>query len=244
MKLLSSGNPKTLKSVKKGFLTFILHLAPANLSGYNVCPGASKGCTALCLNTSGRGKFDKIQAARIRKTKMFFENRDEFMRLLVKDIEAGIRKAIREGLTPTFRLNGTSDIRWENIKPNLAIPTGNFNFPMVEARNIFEAFPDVQFYDYTKLSNRRNIPANYHLTFSRSEENGAKIPEAFDHGMNVAVVFSTPKNGGLPTVYLDRGVIDGDDTDMRFADAPNVFVGLRAKGDAIKSDGGGFVVNV
>lgn len=224
MKLFGRGNPKTAKGEKKGFLTFILHLAPARLSGYNVCPGASAGCTLACLNTAGRGRFDKIQNARIRKTKMFFENRDEFLALMVKDIEAGIRAAARENLIPVFRPNGTSDIRWENY-------------------GIIEKFPNVQFYDYTKLPNRRGIPANYHLTFSRSESNEALIPTALDHGMNIAAVFSTPKNGKLPATYAGLSVVDGDETDLRFLDPSGVIVGLRAKGDA-KKDSSGFVVTV
>ena len=94
MKLLSVGNPKTLKGMKQGFNTYIMHLAPADVSGYQTCPKATVGCKAACLNTSGRGGMFKkgettntIQKARIRKTKMFFENRQEFMADLVKDIE-------------------------------------------------------------------------------------------------------------------------------------------------------------
>jgi hypothetical protein len=106
--------------MKKGFLSFILHLAPSNLSGYNVCPMASIGCIFGCLNTAGRGGFDpRIPLARIRKTVMFMEQRETFMAMLVKDIEAGIRSAKRKRMRPVFRLNGTSDIRWEtgNIFP-------------------------------------------------------------------------------------------------------------------------------
>ena len=230
MKLLSDANPKIQKGTAKGYLTFILHLAPGKLSGYNVCPGASAGCLATCLNTAGRGRFDNIQQARIRKTRWLFSERDGFMAQLVKDIQAGIRKAGRANLTPVFRLNGTSDIRWETI-------------PVGSHRNIFEMFPNVQFYDYTKLANRRNIPANYHLTFSRSEENDAKVPDAIANGMNVAVVFSTKKSADLPTVYRSLPVVDADETDLRFLDPKGSICGLRAKGGA-KKDTSGFVVHV
>jgi hypothetical protein len=236
MKLLSTGNPKTLKGQKKGYLTFILHLAPGSLSGYNVCPGASKGCLAGCLNTAGRGRFDKTQDARIRKTRLFFENRAEFMTLLRKDIEAAIREADRKGLTPVIRLNGTSDIRWENIP--VMVPNSEYTFP-----NIFEAFPGIQFYDYTKLSNRRGLPKNYQLTFSRSEENENKLDEALSNGMSIAVVFDTKKGKDLPVLYRNLPVVDGDDTDLRFIDPVGSVVGLRAKGQA-KKDNSGFVVNV
>ena len=230
MKLLSDANPKIQKGVQHGYLTFIMHLAPGKLSGRNVCPGASAGCLETCLNTAGRGRFDSIQQARIRKTRWFFEDRAGFMAQLVSDVEAGIRKADRLNLIPVFRLNGTSDIRWETV------PVGQY-------KNIFEMFPHVQFYDYSKLSNRRNIPANYHLTFSRSESNEDKLDEAVANGMNLAVVFSTKKKDMLPQRYRSLPVVDADDTDLRFLDPKGSVCGLRAKGNA-KSDSTGFVVHV
>lgn len=236
-KLLTTSNPKVEKGQKKGFLSFILHLAPHNLSGYNTCPMASPGCSAACLNTAGRGIYDRTQNARIRKTRLFFENRQRFMEYLVADIFAARRLAARKGLAPVFRLNGTSDIRWETVPVRVSYTyrnsTWDLNYP-----NIMEAFSDNQFYDYTKIPNRRNIPANYHLTFSRSEMNEAHIPTAMAHGMNVAVVFNR-----LPERYIGLPVINGDDTDIRFQDPSGVVVGLKAKGKGRK-DISGFVVEV
>lgn len=224
MKLLTIGNTKTTKGEAKGYLTFIMHLAPSTLSGYNTCPMASAGCASACLNTAGRGRFTATQEARIRKTRWFFEDRDGFMVQLVKDIQAAIRKADREGMTPVFRLNGTSDIRWESVA--------------VEGfRNVMEMFPSVQFYDYTKLTNRRDIPANYHLTFSRSETNEIDALRMLtEQGMNVAVVFDT-----LPEKWAGVKVIDGTETDLRFLDEKCVIVGLVAKGKA-KKDTSGFTI--
>ena len=240
MKLLSESNPKTLKGESKGYMTFIMHLAPGSLSGFNVCPGASAGCLFSCLNTAGRGHMKNIQDARIRRTRLFFEDRPTFMAKLVDEVSKGIRKAERKGLIPVFRLNGTSDVRWETVPVSVV---GGQDF-----RNIFEMFPNTQFYDYTKLSNRRNIPANYHLTFSRSESNDHLIREAMDNGMNVAVVFATKKNDDLPKfipdgIYDPIPVVDGDETDLRFLDPAGCIVGLRAKGKARK-DSSGFVVHV
>ena len=240
MKLLSESNPKTLKGESKGYMTFIMHLAPGSLSGFNVCPGASAGCLFSCLNTAGRGHMKNIQDARIRRTRLFFEDRPTFMAKLVDEVSKGIRKAERKGLIPVFRLNGTSDIRWETVPVSVV---GGQDF-----RNIFEMFPNTQFYDYTKLANRRNIPANYHLTFSRSESNDHLLREAMDNGMNVAVVFSTKKNNDLPKfipdgIYDPIPVVDGDETDLRFLDPAGSIVGLRAKGKA-RSDSSGFVVHV
>ena len=219
MKLLTLGNTKTIKGEAMGFQTYIMHLAPSTLSGYNTCPMASEGCASACLNTAGRGRFTATQEARIRKTKWFFEDRESFMAQLVQDIRAAIRKAEREGMTPVFRLNGTSDIRWETVEV--------FGF-----RNIMEMFRRTQFYDYTKLPNRRNIPSNYHLTFSRSEVNEHLIPQ----DMNVAVVFDE-----LPETWNGRKVIDGTETDLRFLDPQGVVVGLLAKGKA-KKDTSGFTI--
>ena len=239
MKLLGTANAKTVKGEKKGYLTYIMYLAPSDASGYNTCPMASKGCRAACLFTAGRGRMSNVMQARIRKTVRFFEEREEFLADLVSDVEKAIKQADRKGMIPVFRLNGTSDIRWEN-------------YPVVrdgaEYPNIMTAFPDLTFYDYTKLPNRRNIPDNYHLTFSRSESNDHLIPTAFENGMNVAVVFNVKKKGDLPKyipdgIYDPIPVVDGDDTDLRFLDPRGCIVGLRAKGDA-KKDNSGFVVTV
>jgi hypothetical protein len=209
MKLLSVGNPKTLKGMDKGFNTYILHLAPASLSGHNTCAKATVGCKAACLNLAGRGGMFKkgevtnvIQQARIRKTKMFFDNRVEFMEMLVADIELAIKQSKRLGLTPVFRLNGTSDLAWEKYS---VIRNG------VEFQNIFKAFAEVIFYDYTKILGRRvSGLANYSLTFSAADGNDADIHRAISEGLNIAVVFGVKKTQPLPESYLGRPVFNGD----------------------------------
>lgn len=239
MNLLSTGNPKILKGTSKGYNTYILHLAPANVSGYETCPKRTEGCTAACLNTAGHGGMFKkgentnvIQEARKRKTRLFFENRSGFMALLVKDIELAIRQSVKKGLTPVFRLNGTSDLSWEKYS---VIRNG------VEFLNIFYAFPEVQFYDYTKVLGRKvsNI-ANYQLTFSAADGNDSDVVKAIAAGLNVAVVFGIPKKMEMPESYLGRPVFNGDDSDLRFLDPKGVIVGLYAKGKA-KKDSTGFV---
>ena len=237
MTLLTTGNPKTMKGMGFGYLTAILHLAPARLSGYNVCPMATSGCAAACLNTAGRGGIFKpgettniIQKARIRKTKMFYENRDTFMLQLVKEITNFVNLAAKHGLTPAIRLNGTSDIRWETVTVPMSKLLTRGEYP-----NLMTMFPTVQFYDYTKIVNRRNLPTNYHLTFSLAESNEPDAIAALKNGMNVAAVFHK-----VPKVYLGHPVIDGDKSDLRFLDATGVIVGLKAKGKA-KRDSSGFV---
>ena len=168
MKLLTTANYKTVKGEKLGYLTGILYLAPAKISGYEVCPRRSAGCTEACLYTAGMGKFSNVQQARIKKTKQFFEDRDNFLMQLRKDITALVRKAKKTNMTPAVRLNGTSDIEWTRF-------------------GIMEEFPDVQFYDYTKVLNRlkQPIPKNYHITFSKSEDNEMDCRWALNLGFNV-----------------------------------------------------------
>lgn len=228
MKLLGIANTKTMKGEKLGFRTYIMHLAPSTLSGYQVCPMASPGCASACLNMSGMGKFSNVQKARIAKTRWFFEDRNGFMLQLVKEIQSAIRSCEKLGLRPVFRLNGTSDIRWETVR---------FEGPGGRWSNIFNRFPLVQFYDYTKIPNRRDIPANYHLTFSRSEVNELEALQVLSSGvMNVAVVFDQ-----LPKKWAGVTVIDGTETDLRFLDDRAVVVGLTANGKA-KQDQTGFTV--
>ena len=228
-KLLSTANPKIQKGTKLGYLSFILHLAPADLSGRETCPKRTAGCTAACLNTAGRGGMFKrgentnmIQKARIRKTQYFFNNRAEFMADLVSDINKAIRFAERKGLTPVFRLNGTSDLSWEKY----TVPS--------TGQNIFEYFSFVQFYDYTKVLGRKvSQYKNYHLTFSKADGNDSDVAEALFQGMSVVAVYDK----------IPAGVPSADETDLRFLDPKGVMLGLKAKGRA-KKDYSGFVIRV
>ena len=227
-KLLSTANPKIQKGTKLGYLSFILHLAPSTLSGRNTCPKATPGCIASCLNTAGRGGMFKrgentntIQRARIRKTNYFYEQRQDFMLDLKKDIEKGIRMATKLGLTPVFRLNGTSDLSWEK-------------YDMLPGLNVFECFPTVQFYDYTKILGRKvKGIANYHLTFSKAENNDSDVAEALLQGMSVVAVYDK----------IPEGVPSADETDLRFLDPKGTMLGLKAKGRA-KKDYSGFVIRL
>jgi hypothetical protein len=237
MKLLCvNSDSKTIKGVKYGFLTGILYLAPNIISGYQVCPRATAGCIAACLNTSGRGIYEKTQNGRIKKTKMFFENRAMFMETLHNDILALLRKAAREGLTPTVRLNGTSDIPWEKI---------SYERNGVHYRSIIHAFPVLQFYDYTKIPTRHSVEKipNYHLTFSLAENNDAAAQFALASGMNVAVVFNIKRTDKKPKKWANYPVIDGDLDDLRFIGKGGKIIGLSAKGKA-RHDASGFVREV
>lgn len=216
--LLTGANPKLEKGIGYGYGSWLMHLAPARLSGTEVCPWRSPGCTAACLNNSGRGGLSKIiPQARLRRTRWFLEDPDSFLEALQGQIARAIRYTEGFGLTPTFRLNGTSDLAWEDF-----------------AGDIFARFRGYKFYDYTKgierVMGRR--PANYHLTFSRSETNLDECREAL-RVTNVAVVYGVRRGEDLPTRDRALGVrvIDGDISDLRFLDRPRrgVVVGLRLK---------------
>ena len=225
MKLLNSGNHKTIKGEKIGWRTYGLHLAPHTLAGRNVCAHASAGCAAACLNTAGRGIMHSVQEARIKKTKWFFEDRLAFTLQLIKEIKSRKKSAVKNNLTPCFRLNLTSDLPWENL-------------------SVMLPFPFLQFYDYTKDKKRMlrylngELPPNYYLTYSRSEETrDEEIHDLCNKGGNVAIVF----RDHLPSEWQGIKVIDGDINDLRFLDEYSKIVGLKAKGLA-KKDETGFVL--
>jgi hypothetical protein len=241
MKLLSYSNTKTIKGEKLGVKTAILYLAPGSLSGTNLCPFASEGCLSACLYTAGMGIFSNVQASRKKKTRLFLDNRKAFIEMLKKDIVSHIRKSKKENMVPAIRLNGTSDVAWENEKG-------------FDGKNLMESFPNVQFYDYAKSPFRAlkfakggELPTNYHLTFSRSESNQEWV-DKMPIGIPIAMVFSTKKGEALPLEYQGRLVIDGDETDARFLDpifksGKGTIVGLRSKGSG-KQDKSGFVIQL
>ena len=230
--LLTSGNAKILKGKKLGFVTYGIHFAPANLSGFEVCPDRSKGCTSSCLNTAGRGRMQGTQDARIAKTILFFKQKQAFLDKLTKEIASKIKSAKKKGMEAVFRLNLTSDLPWERIKCHS------------DNKTIFEKFPEAKFYDYTKIKSRMrsflsgDMPSNYHLTYSRSEDSDTDfLTDILSKGGNVAAVF----RGKLPDTWEGFEVIDGDDHDLRFKDSSGVVVGLIEKGMA-KKDETGFVL--
>jgi hypothetical protein len=228
MKLLTTPDhqPKAAKGIAAGYAQFTLHLSPGDLSGQQMCAGATPACLKGCLHGAGRGAMETTKLARLRRTHWLIDNPATFLDALRWDVDAGVRWAERRGLIPTYRLNGTSDRRWEND-------------------GIIEEYPELQFHDYTKLPNRRGLPANYYLTFSRAETatNHADVATALRSGQSVAIVFNTPKEDALPASFEGTEVIDGRLHDCRFLDPLGVYVGLSALGPA-KKDTSGWVVAV
>lgn len=234
--LLSVGSDaKTIKGETFGFLTGILYLAPYLSTKWNTCSMASIAqCGKACLFTAGRGAMSTVAQGRINKTIWFFEERSSFMVQLAINIRQLVAKATKQGKKPLVRLNGTSDIRWESVAFIDADGT--------EYVNIFAAFPDVQFYDYTKIANRKDIPSNYDLTFSYSGVKAYQpfVDKAVAQGMRIAVVFRNRQD--MPSAFNGMAVVDGDNSDIRHLDDQGVVVGLYAKGKA-KNDYTGFVVD-
>lgn len=237
-------NPKVAKNGKLGVMTAPLHLAPYNLSGFNVCAQASKGCIRACLHTAGNPAYmEQKEKSRLEKTRAYFKARDAFMALLAFEIDALVRKAHKAGMEPGVRLNATSDLPWEVREIE------------VDGRRVklMDHFRHVQFYDYTKITKRAlawangYMPKNYHLTFSKTEDNDPDVWRVLTAGGNVAIVFSRDRYRDVLTkgrAMLPDGdwpVTDGDAHDFRPVDPVGVVVALKAKGDA-RQDTSGFVV--
>ena len=258
-KLLNiDANAKTVKGQKQGYMTAVMYLAPFKAAGINVCPMAElAGCWQGCLNTAGRGgiakgskEFDTpagplpdnaIQRARIKRTRLWAEDRPAFFAQLIKEITAFEKRAKRKGLIPVVRLNGTSDIQWErmHVQANLAVFVNS---------TIFDLFPHIQFYDYTKIPKRfdRELPANYHLALSYSEASPRYAEMCWkahnDHNASLVFVTSKARYDRTLTMHAaDTQVIDGDAHDLRFTDPAGALVYLKAKGRARK-DTSGFVL--
>lgn len=247
---VGKAQPKATKGEVLGYVTAVLHLAPSDLSGVQLCAMSKLArCWKPCLNFDGRGgigakgspvtfesikadtQTNTVQKARLRRAHWFNTNREAFMLLLMAEIARFSKWARRKGLTPVVRLNGTSDIRWEDV--SFSVAGAGVTYP-----NMFARFPAVQFYDYTKIPNRdiSHIP-NYHLTFSYSAapEFMPIVHKALKHygnSINFAVVFKRE----LPETFMGRRVLSGDDTDLRFLDEAGVVMGLVAKGNSAKRD--------
>lgn len=199
------------KLAKGNIPIYGLTLAPAGMSGYQLCPWRSPECEAACLGkTAGRSRFSNVQEARIAKTRFLMDNAYTFFRQLYVDLQAA---SIKHSFQFAFRSNVLSDIPWEAVAPKI------YSFSEWN-------------YDYTKSFKRamdsrfqHRFPA--HLTLSYSGHNYEECIMYLNAGGNVAVVFA----GDLPETHWGVRVINGDLNDARFLD-PNggCIVGLKAKG--------------
>ena len=226
-KLLNiDNNAKTIKGQKYKVMTAILYLAPAKLSGFNTCP-FSDNCALTCLNTAGRGQMNSVQQGRINKTLWYFKDRATFKAQLIKEIYNHVKRCKRLNYKPAIRLNGTSDINFENL-------------------GVMQLFKNITFYDYTKIPNRMfkflkgQLPKNYHLTFSLGSTNKHTAQKVLKLGGNVATIF---RNKKLPKKFMGHKVFNADKSDLRFRDPKNIITGLYAKGHA-RHDNTGFVQDV
>ena len=214
-----------------GYYTLAQYLSPASESGWQLCPFRSPACEAECLgHSSGLMVMDNAKRARIARTTLFMTDRKAYATQAIKELTALERKCAKLGVKAAARPNADSDITWENVR--------------FDGQTIMELFPNIQFYDYTKWPSKfrpaSRLPANYHLTFSRSENTTLDdIQAEFDAGRNVAVVFDE-----VPTEWEGWTVINGDADDLRHLDpTTGVIVGLKAKG-AARKDVKGFVVRL
>lgn len=238
-RIFSVDSAKAIKAQDYGYLNAIHYMAPSNLAGVgNLCASATPSCIDLCLGWfSGQAgmvaddaDINSVRKSRIDKARRFMRARKAYMADVVKSIELAMRAAARLSLILCVRMNGSTDIAWEGI----ACERNGKTY-----RNLMEAFPDVQFVDYTKIASRllRKLPSNYHLTLSRTELNDAAVIAAVQSGHNAAVVFDR-----VPDTWNGLRVIDGDKHDLRHLDPKGVIVGLTPKGRKARRDTSGFVV--
>ena len=219
---------KSAKLAKNGKIshqyTYSIYLAPSSLSGYNVCSHSTPECRLGCLHTSGRNgleilsktKITMTNDCRIKKTRLFYEHPEYFMTWMLAEIERYKTKAKKDGYGFSIRLNCTSDINWQTV--------------LIDGKNLFELYPDVMFYDYSKNPAKFvNKPQNYHLTFSYTGRNDMSCKALLKQGYSVAVVFDIKNGSELPKTFMGFPVINGDKTDARFLDPKGVIVGLKFK---------------
>jgi len=185
-------------------------------------------------------RFTSVQLAQINRTRLFHQDRKSYFVVLVDEILRAKRKAERDGLKLSIRLNGTSDILWEYMK---------FEIEGVTFYDIFQAFPDVMFYDYTKVPYRYRKDAvdlpNYRLTYSYTGEPVSikRANEYISAGCSVSIVYTGDPSPKLKQLFPDCWYwVNGDAHDMRFLDPAGSLVLLKAKGDAVR-DRSGFVVH-
>ena len=228
--LIGVGNSaKIIKGDSEEYVTAIMYLKPYKTvfkgKVHNLCAMADKAkCHEGCLNTAGRGQMGVVQRGRERKTQLYFSDRIGFMDALINDLTVFSRRQRKKNIQPCVRLDGTSD-------------TGM-------GAKVAPQFPEIQFYDYTKVIKRayQDRPSNYHITLSYSEADPDYAEQVLtavrETGTNAAVVFRDK----LPKTFKGLRVIDGDKDDLRFLDPQGVIVGLKAKGKA-KQDKSGFVID-
>jgi len=228
-----TANAKLGKGLKNGIFEFGLSLAPAMLSIlWNICRFSTANCRKGCVAYAGHGEMPWVIKARVIKTLFLAEHPAEFLTLLVYELQKVWDKY---GVDARVRLNNFSDIPWETI---YVTPHG-VEVQQQRAITLFEMFPRLRFYDYTKWGIRAmdaNLgafewPGNYRLTYSASEKttNEGIVRQALQ-GVNTAVLFDVPVGQPLPGIWQGVQVIDGDLHDDRWLDPSYVIVGLRAKG--------------
>ena len=228
-KLLNIDNPKTVKGEKYGIRTAVLYLSPAKKSGVNLCPMSHVAkCEGPCLDEAGRGAMSSVQMSRLRKTLFMLQYWDDFKAMLLSEVLTHAKYCAKHDLRCAVRLNGTTDIRWEN--------------KLWDDMVSLHREHGVQFYDYTKIANRM-VPdlSIYDLTFSYSgvKEYQRFAQTAIDMGMRLAVVFRYRTQ--IPKSFMGMTVVDGDDSDLRFTEPQGVVSALYAKGKAVH-DTSGFVI--
>lgn len=221
-RLLSALNEKTPKAEKVGILSAILYLAPATMaSPKTVCPYSTAACREGCLFSAGRGRTPRVINARMRRTLMYLNERDQFFDELVGELYEMQQAAWLNGMTLSIRLNGTSDIKWEDER--------------LDGKTLFELFGHARFHDYTRIPfQHRRVPENWHLTWSAADAPLSEIAAQLRQGRNVAAIVPEHEKAQAPQWFVmgdtEVQIVDGEEHDARFLDPSPALVLLKPKG--------------
>lgn len=223
MKLLDTNGGNTKLKKTSGSMAVYRVAGLSLFPDDKLCPSRHiAGCAKSCLESAGRGRMRNVIDGRKRKAEWFHSDREGFLEQLRRELANFEKVCERQGVKPAVRLNVLSDVQWER----LGIP---------------QAFPNTLFYDYSKVSNRLGkTPENYRLMFSYSGM--AKYRKHVEKALKTDCPISVVFRGPMPSTFMGRPVIDGDESDLFNLFAGPVIVGLRAKGKA-KTDDSAFVVD-
>ena len=223
MKLLDTNGGNTKLKKTSGSMAVYRVAGLSLFPSDTLCPARHiAGCAKSCLESAGRGRMRNVIDGRQRKANWFNDDREAFLNQLRRELANFAKTCKKQGVKPAVRLNVLSDVQWER----LGIP---------------QEFPEILHYDYTKLANRLGkTPENYRLMFSYSgmPKYRKHVEQALKTDCPISVVF----RGDMPSEFMGRPVIDGDESDLFNLFAGPVIVGLRAKGKA-KTDDSAFIVD-
>ena len=163
------------------------------------CPWADRhvgGCVENCIAETGRMGFDIARNAREWRTTWLYRDPISHIATMMREIAALARMAERQGLTPVYRPDTTSNIRWPRVLPWLA-----------------DVFPTVEFVDYDRSPDSATYAAAgwsvAHSMNARKDPVGA-IFAMVESGVSASVIVDDP----APLLEMGAPFADADASDL------------------------------